>query len=520
MEVKEINHEELTEKQVYNMLEFANGITSGVYGNYGGYFTPDLLNQAMKDINLNPISATEDEITKALNSPKDSEEQLIGYNQHFELIDMIYKRALMYLGNMLSYDLTYTPKGVDFGNFDNNQYKKDEKILNDFLERFNHKQEFARATRQMLRQEAYFSVFRDEGEKFTLQELPRKYCKLTGRWDYGWLFDFDLYWFTQPSVDIRMYPDSMKKMFADWSKEKSKYNPSSPVGKRNGGFTYWQQTDPEDGYWAWKFNPDITTLVPHFAPLLSDAVLRPLVRNLQKNIYILQAQKVMVGLIPLLKDSKSGNVKDALAIEPETMGKFLGLLRKGLDDSIKVGGAPFEDIKTLDFDTTDKDILNSYSNTMASSTVGGSRTIYSSDKQTSKESEFAVAVDEYIMLYLYPYFENFLEYQINKRTKKYKFNIKLEGTNFPHNRKERLENALKLADKGIVLPQKIASAMGMSSKELELQMEMAQISGFSDKLMGLVNIYNQTKSNDNSGGRPEKETSELTDNGMASKETR
>jgi hypothetical protein len=34
-------------------------------------------------------------------------------------------------------------------------------------------------------------------------------------------------------------------------------------------------------------------------------VLAPLYRNLQKNINILKAQKIVVGLIPYLKDVKS-----------------------------------------------------------------------------------------------------------------------------------------------------------------------------------------------------------------------
>ena len=511
----------LTEKEVYDVLEFQRGITSGVYGNYNNYFSPDMINQAMKDINLNPLDADEDKIESALKSPKTSEEELIGYNQHFELTDMIYKRAMSYMGNMLSYDWTYSPINVDVDRIDNNQYNADVRELNNFMERFNHKKEFSRATRQMLRQEAYYTVLRDEGERYTLQELPRKYCKLTGRWDYGWLFDFDMGWFMQPSVDIRMYPNSMKEMYNRFYLDNDKYTPSRPVGKRSTGFTCWEQTDPEDGYWAWKFNPDMTTLVPHFAPLLSDTVLRPLIRTLQKNIYVLQAQKVMVGLIPLLKDNKSGNVKDALAIEPETMGKFLGLLRKGLDDSIKVGGAPFEDIKTLDFDSTDKDILDSYSSTMASSATSGGRILYSSDKQTAKETEISVAVDEYIMTYLYPYFEEFLEFQINKRTKKYKFKINLEGTNFKHNRDERLDNALKLADKGIVLPQKIAASIGMSLKEMEMHMTMAKISGFDKKLINLVNIYNQngaTSPTDNPSNRPREDVNDLTDSGLASRE--
>ena len=511
------NKTELTKEEVYDVLKFARSAsTSPLYNNY---FSPDLVNSAMKDINTNPLVADQDKIDAALKSPKTSEEELIGYNQYFALIDMIYKRSLGYMGNMLTYDLEYIPTNVTKDKLKKPEYQKDVDVLNDFLNKFDHKKEFAFATRQMLSQEAFFSVLRDDGDIYTLQELPRKYCKLTGRWDYGFLFDFDLYWFTQPSVDINMYPNSFKTMYTDWMGNGNKYNPSNPVGKRNSSFTYWVQTDPEENFWAWKFNPDITTLIPYFAPLLPDAALRPLIRNLQKNVYILQAQRLIIGLIPMLKENKSGNVKDMLAVSPEVMGKFLGLLKQGLDDAIKVGGAPFEDVKSIDFDSTDKDILNTYSKTYASTSVSGGRLIYSGDKQTSKETEMSVMIDEYIVKYLYPYFEKFLEYHINKRTKKYKFKIKLDGTQF--DRDKRLDRAMSLADKGIVLPQKIAGAMGMSLYDLEMELEMANATGFVDKLIPMMNIYTQSGDTaTNPKGRPEKGTDDLSDSGMTSKETR
>ena len=409
-----MSKEKLSEQEVWDVLEFARNISP----QYGNYFSPDMINSTLKDINVNPTVADQSKIEEALKNPKDSEDNLIGYSQYFELTDMVYKRAKDYIANLLAYDLTYYPVNATKTNMKTTQYKKDVERLNEFLDKFNHKQEFSRATRQMLSQEGFFSVLRDEGSKYTLQELPRKYCKITGRWEYGFLFDFDMYWFSQPSVDLRMYPDVFKEMYNGWMEQKE-YNPSRPVGKRDTGFTYWMQTDPEDNFWAWKFNPDTTLMIPYLTPMLSDVALRPLIRNLQKNVYILQAQRLVIGLIPMMKENKAGNVKDMLAVSPEMMGKFMGLMKQGLDDAIKIGAAPFEDIKSIDFDSTDKDILNTYTKNLASTSVSGGRLVYSGDKQTSLETQLSVAVDEMIAKYLYSYFEDFLEYHINRRTKTY-----------------------------------------------------------------------------------------------------
>ena len=50
----------------------------------------------------------------------------------------------------------------------------------------------------MLRNDAYFGLLRDTGEKVILQELPSDYCKITGRWENGFLFSFNMQWFLQP----------------------------------------------------------------------------------------------------------------------------------------------------------------------------------------------------------------------------------------------------------------------------------------------------------------------------------
>jgi len=120
------------------------------------------------------------------------------------------------------------------------------------------------------------------------------------------------------------------------------------------------------------------------------------------------------------------------------------------------------------------------------------------------------------MTYIYPYFEDFLEYHINKLTKKYKFSFAFEGTKFARSRKERLDNAMSLATVGIVLPQKFAAALGMTTKAFEMQVEMALASGFADKLKPLMTSY--TESSKDSGAE-KKDNASLTDSGSATRES-
>lgn len=345
---------------------------------------------------------------------------------------------------------------------------------------------------QLIRQESYYCVLRDDGDKYTLQELPIDYCKITGRWENGLLFDFNMMWFiSQPGVDINMYPDVFKKYYKRIiDAQNNGYNPSNNTNNRIGEWVYWVQTSPEDNVWAWKFNQDQIGQVPFLAPIFPDLVLTPMIRNLQKNKYIIEASKVLIGLIGFNKDNKSGNVKDALNLDPETAGKFAGLIRQGLTKEIQFGFAPFEDIKQFDFSNgNSKNMLAEHNTNSVSESGINSRLIYSLDKQNAEETRNSISVDEYLLNYIYPYFNNFLDYYINKKTSKYKFRFHFEGSEFRSSRQNRLDDVMKLLDKGMVLPQKISAAIGMQPHEFERQLAMARGKKFVDKLTPVLSSY-------------------------------
>ena len=504
----------LSQEEVFDVLRFAQN----VYGN--AVYNPMLVNERLKDISMSPLVADVDKVQEALQDPKNHEGELLGYSEFFQLTSMLYQRMLNYLAGMLSFDLTYLPKNeMDEKDFKSPAYKKDMAIVADFLDRFNLKQEFATILKQMLRQEVYFGVLRDEGEKYTMQELPPTYCKITGRWDYGMLFDFNIYWFWQPGTSLDMYPNVFTRMYNQTLGNKSPgssqlYNPATMIGSRDSSWVYWVQTDPADGFWTFKFSPEIVSRVPFLAPLFSDVVLQPLIRKLQTNTYIAAASKLVVGQVPLLnKDVKSASVRDMVSMTPDTLGKFLGLLKAGLGDAIKVGAAPLEDIQGISFPLDNDAFYQKYLQTTAASSGINSRLIYTFDKNNAIDSQVSINVDEYLMEYVYPTFANFLEYHINRRTKKYKFKFIFEGTKFFTNRKERFDRQMTLAGMGIVNHQKIAAASGMLPHEFEKQLAMTKASGFVEKLTPIVTSFQMGANKADGAGRPKKDDSELSESG-------
>ena len=325
--MEENKTEALTEQQVndvlnaWDFLEFSRAYNSSFYHN--GFFNPDIVNAQMKNITMNPMDATISEIERALKNPKSSEEILKSYSENFENLNMYYKRMLRYFSDMACFNMTFDPINIQSDEeFESEEFKDDLKVLDEFASKFDFKQEFQMVLRQMFRQGAYFGVLRYDGDKYTLQELPSKFCKITGRFSSGLLFDFDMNWFIgNYGVDINMYPKIFKKMYRDVFKGvTAKYNPSKPEEYRNSRYVYWHQTSPEDGFWCFKISPEIATRVPYFAPLFPNISTAAVVRGLQTDKYFIEASKLLVGLIGFNKDTKSGQVANQINMTPDMLG--------------------------------------------------------------------------------------------------------------------------------------------------------------------------------------------------------
>lgn len=486
----------LTDTQVYDVLSFAQSVYDYAYntnhaklGCFDGTYSPHLTNERLSEIGLNPKKIQTNALDKILESPVTNQNKLIGYSEFLKFNDMIAKRTLGYLGNLPAFDYTFTCTNInDPSEYKTKEYKEDLNIVKNFLSKFDVRGQFSYVNRRTFEIDAFYSVFRMDGQRYEFQELPYQFCKITGKnTSWGFQFDFDMSWFDKAGLSIKQYPPIFKTMRERVvnGQNAKKYNPSNKLDKRKGTYCLWAQTSslPDKGNFAcFKMNGDIFASLPFLTPMFQDSVNKPIIRQLQNDQYIIAAQKIMIGLIPLLKDQKSGQVKDALAISPETMGRFLGLLKRGLSNAIKITGAPFEDVKQVEFDTPQTSIYNQSNEVEASSSGATGEFIYSTKNLSATAVNVSRNIDEIISTSVYPQYERWLSSMINHLTKKYKFNFRFEGTKLDSNRETRRKTAQEYASMGIFNEQKLAAAWGMDIFELTNHLEMGMNSGFFELL--------------------------------------
>ena len=379
------NEEEqmLSTSELMDVLKFAAQIyNTDPYG----YFTPSTSNQNIIDLNNNPEVPTKDKITAALSDYKNNSEQLQAYSEFMESFDMIYKRLVKYYANMLSFDLDISCTNAYAPNSDykSKEYKEDLRRVYKFLDSFDYKAEFRKVVKELLRRQNYFTWFRDsqgsfdgatvdledetkhKTSRYTLQTMPQKYCKITGRWEYGYLYDFDMTYFTKAGTSLDSYDPVFRKYWKQVYGEKDKsYIPTSPLNNRYGDFALWTQTSPDDN--AWVFNMDENNIVatPFLAPNILNFLTDKEVEGLQKDKDMISARGILAGEIQLLDKQKSGQSTDAMAYNMKTLMKMLSLVKRGLNAHINAVAMPAGSPKFYQFsDSNTSMVKNTIDNTV------------------------------------------------------------------------------------------------------------------------------------------------------------
>lgn len=494
-------------KEDFDFVTFASAYNRAAYG---AYATPQMVNTNLQNINLNPRVSTYQEYLKSLQNPKTNEDAIISYCQNEYLTNTLYKRNFDYYANLLAWDLAIRPKFAEASDYSTAAYKKDWKSVEDFFNKFDYRSEFRKCVNNMLSSDIYSCMFRDDmsEDKYVLQDLSYKYVKITGRCSHGLLVDVDMSFLMNGTQDLMMYPKSIRRKYNSLFGKQNKYTPSSTLNDRTGKFGFYVQTSPiEDEIWTFKFNPDYITEIPYFAPMILDTSLMDFYRELQMNQDLVAAKKLITSQWPLL-EAKT-NQSDRLGVKAETMGAIIGGIKAGLGEYFNIASMPSDKIEVEQMENKNKTAYQDYLKNI-SGLMGGANTLFSVVKQSSTESMISADIDAMLMSKIYPQFEAFLEYHINKRTKKFKFDVKLSGTSSYLEKDRKYKAAMDAAKVGLVCENKIACALDLNIFELRKELEMSKNSGFSERLTPMMNLF--TMSGDNEGaGRPQSSDSEISE---------
>jgi hypothetical protein len=65
-------------------------------------------------------------------------------------------------------------------------------------------------------EDAKFMYLVEDENSIGFQEMPSDYCLIDAHTIYGWLYSFDLNYFSQQGVDINEFPPEFKEYYANY----------------------------------------------------------------------------------------------------------------------------------------------------------------------------------------------------------------------------------------------------------------------------------------------------------------
>ena len=488
-----------------------------------GAFNPMTTNETLKSLNVHTLVPTKEKIDEALRDPTNNEVALTSYGFYYYFSNLTYKRNVEILKSLPAFDLSVRCINLEKPeDINSKEYKEDNKIVKEFLQKFDYRSEFKIVLWNLIMSETYFTMFRKFKNRYKLQAFPNQYALLTGEWEYGLLYDIDINYFANNTmVDIDMFPESIKKKFNEiyGNRKSNEYKPSNPIDKRNGTFANYIQTSPKDGFFAFKFNMSHNLNIPFYSATLPEMAILPIIRDLQLNQSMAAAKKIIAADVPYIKDIKGAGLTNKVAIDPTELKRFVDTVAHGLQGLVKLLYTPTEKSTGIEFKNTDADAYNNFMSITSQLLSGSKSNVNVSSRENAIQTKIAMNMDELIVEEVYPQFNDFLNYYVNNETKKYKFEFRFEGCKNDFSKTRRQNEAFTLADKGIISLNKIANAFGMNKYELEDEVNEAKYSGFTNKLQLLLNINTMSKQETNSSnaGRPQKEEADLSDSGSATR---
>lgn len=529
----------ISKDDVTEIIEMANTIYNN--GNMFGVFTPQLLNENLNDLNNHSAVPNKQSLDSALKGYKYSADVLRAYSEFAQVFDPIYNRAVNYYADLLAFDMRIDCRNAyRDSDYNSKEYADDYMRVAKFFDNFDYKGEFRKVLNNILRNEVYFTWLRDScgtfdktGEidistddsrklsKYTLQTMPQARCLITGEWEHGLLYDFDMYYFTKAGVDLNAYDPIFRRYYRemfDGENIKPHYNPTAELDKRTGQFVLWTQTSPEDGAWCFKFNMANMNNTPFLSGLIKQVLSDEEMSKLQYDKYFLEARAILAGDIGMMSKQQSGQKEDATALNAKTLTKFLTLVKMGLVKNINAVAMPTEGTKLYQYENKNPDMYSNQLEITGSSGASAGSLLYTSGKSSQFELQSQIVTDYNVVAQVYSQFENFLDFYVNKKTRKFKFNFHLSGSTHPFMREQEKKNILDCANVGIVPNMSVYSKIfDMSPFEFERSMRESKATNWSETMTSeLKSLHNQSSASGSM--KPIKDDTEISENGAIARD--
>jgi hypothetical protein len=490
----------------YKLQVFANNLARSVrqvemlttQSSSNGKYQPVYSEQILKDININPRVASSVQIEEWLLCPQYFDENLRHLSQYLSYAVGQYNRALWYLNTIKSFN--YVPKFPFTTTEDelSEQYEKDWNTYLQVLQKMNLKYNIPRIDAQLMYDGAACYYLVETNDTISMHNIPIDYCYITAPWTFGYTFAINLVYFDKFATLDNQVPELVQAYDLFVEMRRNLYS-----GKELAPYQYYQ-VPPNKG-WVFTFDPIHPDKVPPLTSSMATSLDILSYKELLKNKLALDLYKVIALKIPLDKDNKQ------MAITYKLAEEITQVIQSTLPDNMKVFSSPFESLPiNTDQANRFEDIINISNNNFSAST-GFNQGLFGSNIakqgtaiQLSSKVDFA-----YASTHLYKQYDNFVNYQIAIRTKKYRFGVRFFGNKIEEQKEIEMYSGLVRTTNSHLFM--FFASTGHEPFEIKPCLQMENKLGLRDLMKPLVSAFNSKQESD--GGRSKKNDSDLTDSG-------
>lgn len=446
-------------------------------------------------------------------SPLNNIDNLREISRFLTRVSMLYKQMISYFSTMPLYTYNITPLSdysTDY-NFDT-QLKNYEKVLKIF-HRFKMSKELQNVVANVIRDGMYVGyLYNNDTDGMFFMPLDIQYCRIYGKTPEGeWIVYFDATFFDKSNNSDFINGingdgvGTWDKCFIDG------YNDYKSKGRN---YQYFRLPPETTMCIIASTDDEFYIPLPYFLPLFKSLLNILDTENLVAAKDELQNYKLILNKIPLLNSDQI----DDFAISLELVNYFDELLREIVPDLVGVGTIPYEKTETIDFDkstsTSDTDSLNKAMNNLFANAGINKLIVSSGDSSNANGIKYSNANDLGKISVYIRRIESWLNYWIKTNVTDGVYLQIFDQTQY--NRQDFISEKKDAASFGVNKMDYLCS-LGDDPYVAYNKIRFESFLNINSYAKPFPTSY--TQSSDNKGGAPEKDESELSSEGQATRDS-
>jgi hypothetical protein len=488
----------------YKLQIFANTIARSVRqvekltttSSSNGKYQPLMSEKNFQDINISPQVASSEQIESWLLSPQYFDKELRHLSQYLAYAVGQYNRAIWYLNTIKSYN--YVPKFPYIAEEEENSdiYKQDWETYLKVLQKMNIKYNIPKIDASVMYDGIVATYIVETNDTISMHIIPTDHVYITSPWTFGYTFAIDLTYFDRFAMLDDQVPELIEAYKLFVSMRKALFS-----GEKLAPYQYYQ-VPPQKG-WIFTFDPIHPDKVPPLTSSMGSTIDILSYKELLKNKLALDLYKVIALKIPLDKDNKN------MAISYDLATEITAVVQSQLPDNMRVFTSPFDSNAIVTDQTNRFGEIIDISNGNFSASTGFPQGLFGSIEakqgtalQMSQKVDFA-----YASTHMYNQYNNFVNYQVAIRTKKYHFGVKFFGNKIEEQKETEMYSGLVRTNNAFVYD--LFASTGKEPYEIE---SCLRKENKLKKLMEpIISAFNTSDAKD--AGRSSKNDSDLSDAG-------